>query len=137
MTLGIALRGCIVETASDGLDAVRKIREGCFDLALVDYGMPEMDGLAAGTLIRDMIGEDVRPRLIGLTATAALLSDKEGMARSVFDEIFQKSADLQGLLCSIDRHMRASPNPATRRAAAYTDLANTRKYATTAAPASN
>jgi len=114
-------RNYFVETASDGLDAVRKIRNGCYDLALVDYGLPEMDGLAAGTVIRDTMGEDVRPRLIGLTATAALLSDKEGTARSVFDEIFQKSSDLPGLLCSVDRHMRASPNPATRRAVAYSN----------------
>ncbi len=119
LTAVLERRGYVVETASDGLNAVRKIRDGCFDLALVDYGLPEMDGLAAGTLIRDMIGEDVRPRLIGFTATAGLLSDREGIARSVFDEIVQKSSDLQGLLRSVDRHMRASPNLATRRAAAF------------------
>jgi CheY-like chemotaxis protein len=112
-------RGYVVDVASDGLEAVRKIREGCYDLALVDYNVPEMDGWATGMLVRDMIGEDLRPRMIGLTATADQLSSREGTARSVFDEIIPKSADLQGLLSSVDRHMRASPNPVTRRAAAY------------------
>jgi CheY-like chemotaxis protein len=124
LTSVLEQHGYVVESVSNGLDAVRKIRDGCYDLALVDYSMPEMDGMAAGTLIRDMISEDVRPRMIGLTATAGLLSAKEGTARSVFDEIVEKSADLQGLLRSVDRHMRASPNPATRRAAAYADMAS-------------
>jgi two-component system sensor histidine kinase/response regulator len=114
-------RNYVVETAFDGLDAVWKICNGCYDLALVEYGLPKMDGLAVGTVIHDTMGEDERPRLIGLTATATLLSEKEGTTRGVFDEIFQKSSDLPGLLCAVDRHMRASPNPATRRAAAYSN----------------
>jgi len=119
-----------VETASDGLDAVRKIRNGCFDLALIDYDMPEIDGLAAGTLIRDLIGKDVRPRMVGLTATAALLSQKEGLPRSIFDEILQKSPDFDRLKAAVDKHMRASPNLMTRQAAAPTGSKHARAYET-------
>jgi two-component system, sensor histidine kinase len=121
LTSVLEQRGYVVEVAADGLEAVRKIRDGCYDLALVDDNIPEMDGLATGTLVRDMIGEDQRLRMIGLTLGADLLSSKEGVPRSVFDEIIQKSADFEGLLRSVDRHMRASPNPATRRAAAYAE----------------
>jgi two-component system sensor histidine kinase/response regulator len=124
LTSVLEQRGYVVEGAADGLEGVRTIRGGCYDLALVDYNVPEMDGLAMGTLVRDMIGEDHRLRMIGLTANADLLSSKEGVPRGVFDEIIQKSADFEGLLRSVDRHMRASPNPATRRAAAYAETAS-------------
>jgi two-component system sensor histidine kinase/response regulator len=130
LTSVLEQRGYVVEVAADGLEAVRKIREGCYDLALVDYNIPEMDGLATGTLVRDIIGEDQRLRMIGLTADADLLSSKEGKPRSVFDEIIQKSADFEGLLRSVDRHMRASPNPATRRAAAYAETASGQDHST-------
>lgn len=117
LTSVLEQRGYVVENLSNGLEAVRQIREGCYDLALVDYNLPEMDGLAAGTLILDLLQEHVRPRLIALTSTPARLRDREMLVGSVFDEIIEKSADLHDLICAVDRHLRSSPNPATRRAA--------------------
>jgi DNA-binding response OmpR family regulator len=111
--------GYIAETSNDGLDAVRQICHGSYDLVLVDYNLPEMDGLAIGKVIRDLIQESVRPRLVALTATPDRLKDREGSALSVFDEIVQKSSDWQGLMALVDRHLRTSPNPDTRRAAAH------------------
>jgi CheY-like chemotaxis protein len=112
-------RGCIVETASDGLEAIRKLRSGCFDLALVDYNLPEMDGLAAGTLILDLMQEHLRPRLVALTATPARLHETM-VGGCVFDEVLGKSSDMRALIRAVDRLLRSSPNPATRRAAALT-----------------
>jgi CheY-like chemotaxis protein len=120
LTSVIQHRGYVVETVSNGLEAVRRIRDGCYDLVLVDYNLPEVDGLAIGTLVLDLMREHVRPRLIALTATPARLHDKLMMGGSVFDEVIEKSSDLQDLVCAVDRHLRSSPNPATRRAAALT-----------------
>ena len=111
--------GYIVETSNDGLDAVRQICGGNYDLVLVDYNLPEIDGLAIGRLIRDVIQEAVRPRLVAFTAIADRLKDREGRTVSVFDEIVQKSSDWPSLMASVDRHLKTSPNPDTRRAAAY------------------
>jgi PAS domain S-box-containing protein len=113
-------RGYVVESACNGLEALRKIREGCFDLVLVDYNLPEMDGLATGALVIELMQEHIRPRLIALTATPTQLQEKEREPGSVFDEVLGKSADLDALLVTIDRHLRSSPNPQTRRAAAHT-----------------
>ncbi len=118
-------QGYTVETASDGLEAIRMIREGCYDLALIDYNLTEVDGLAVGTLVVDLMQEHLRPRLIALTVTPDRLNDKEMLAGSVFDEVLEKSSDLHGLICAVDRHLRGSPNPATRRAAALTPLIET------------
>ena len=120
LTSALERRGYVVETVANGLDAIRSIRGGCYDLALVDYNLPEMDGLATGTLVLDLMQEHLRPRLIALTATPDLLHDKQLLPGSVFDEIVAKSSDLNGLMCTVDRHLRSSPNPATRRAAALT-----------------
>ena len=113
-------RGYVIESACNGLEALRKIREGCFDLVLVDYNLPEMDGLATGALVIELMQEHIRPRLIALTATPARLQEKEREPGSVFDEVLGKSADFDALLVTIDRHLRSSPNPQTRRAAANT-----------------
>jgi CheY-like chemotaxis protein len=80
----LASRGYVVEVASDGLDAIRKVREGHYDLALVDYHLPEINGLATATLIRDFMGEAARPVLLALTAWPEGLkgTHKETMTRS-------------------------------------------------------
>lgn len=111
-------QGYVVTAISDGLEAVRRLRAGGFDLALVDYNLPEIDGLAAGKLIRDLMRESVRPRLIAFTVTPDRLRDMEKGTLSVFDEIIGKSSDFSGLLSAVDRHLRSAPNPATRHAAA-------------------
>lgn len=111
--------GYLIETSCSGLDAVRKIRQTSYDLVLIDYSLPEMDGLAIGCLIRDIMQEAVRPRLIALTATPERLKDREGFSLSVFDEILQKTPDWAELIRSIDHHLRSSSNQDTRRAAEY------------------
>lgn len=115
-----ALEGCgyRVEAASDGLQAFRMIREGAFDLALVDYQLPEMDGLATGRLIFDLLGEDSRPRMIALTSAPTELLGRMADTGSSFDEIIAKSAGLPMMLATVKRHLRSSPRSATRRAAA-------------------
>jgi two-component system, sensor histidine kinase and response regulator len=107
----------VVDVAVDGLEAVRKARKGGYDLLVVDYELPEIDGLAVAKMIYDILGEDIRPRLIGLTALAEVLKQREAPTYSFFDEILPKSSDYHGLISSMVRHMQKSPNPVTRKAA--------------------
>ena len=111
-------RGYCVEVALDGLQAVRMIREGAFDLALVDYQLPEMDGLAIGRMVLDLLNEDTRPRMIAFTSAPSHLVDRLTDTGSAFDEIVAKSAGLAVLIAAAERHLRSSPRSATRRAAA-------------------
>jgi CheY-like chemotaxis protein len=113
-------QGYVVEATGDGLEAVRRIRQDCYDVAIVDYNLPGLDGLAAGNLVRNLIRNAVRPVMIALTATPDLLRDKENAALSVFDEIIAKSSNLAALVATVDRHLKSAPNAATRQAAVCT-----------------
>jgi len=113
-------QGYVVETTGDGLEAVRRIRRGGYDVALVDYNLPELDGLAAGRLVRNLLRNAVRPVMIALTATPDRLRDTENATLSVFDEIIAKSSDLADLVASVDRNLKSAPNAAARHAAGST-----------------
>ena len=111
-------RGFAVEVASNGLQAVRMIREGAFDLVVVDYQLPEMDGLATGRLIVDLMSEDTRPRMIGFTSAPSHLVGRLTSTGGEFDELVPKAAGMHTLFPAVERHLRLSPRSSTRRAAA-------------------
>ena len=48
----LELLGCEVEIVSNGREAVEAVSKGSYDLVLMDYHMPEMDGWEASSEIR-------------------------------------------------------------------------------------
>ncbi|HBZ52313.1 MAG TPA: hypothetical protein DEO82_00930 [Eubacterium sp.] len=74
MTMVLSMRGISVTLASNGRIAVDKFiesTEGYFDAILMDIRMPEMDGLEATSIIRDLDRADAKNTpIIALTANA-------------------------------------------------------------------
>ena len=117
LTAALAADGHVVETCSDGLDAVWQIRKGRFDVVLMDYRLPGIDGLATARLIHDLMGETARPRLVALTAMPDDLNDRELLAERAFDEVVAKPVDLPKLLATVTRHLWHAPKEKARKAA--------------------
>jgi signal transduction histidine kinase/CheY-like chemotaxis protein/ligand-binding sensor domain-containing protein len=61
--------GFAVQLASNGLEAIEAVRQGRYDMILMDCQMPEMDGFAATQEIRRMQHAEHTP-IIALTANA-------------------------------------------------------------------
>ena len=109
--------GFSVKVAVDGFHAVRMLRDGAFDLALIDYQLPEMNGLATGKLILNLVNEDNRTRMIAFTSAPSNLAGRLAGSDNAFDEVVAKSDGLPVLLAALERHLRSSPRAATRRVA--------------------
>ena len=83
--------GFEVETASNGIEAVEKAKGGSFDAILMDLQMPEMDGLAATSLIREEearrgVGGREVP-IIALSAAAMVVDVQACLAAGMNDHI--------------------------------------------------
>ena len=59
---------CTSETAEDGVEAVERMRDGRFDLILMDIKMPRMAGIAATRAIRALGGPQALTPIVALTA---------------------------------------------------------------------
>ena len=87
--LGTMLRhlGHDVSFAEDGVQAVAMVREGCFDLVLMDIHMPNMDGLDSARAIRALPDERSRTPIIAVTADVMNEAQQRSMEAGMDDFI--------------------------------------------------
>ena len=64
--------GCNVDTADNGTAAVQKVSLHDYGLVFMDCVMPEMDGFAATTAIRNLAGNGSTVPIVALTASATV-----------------------------------------------------------------
>jgi DNA-binding response OmpR family regulator len=100
--------GFEVETVFSGRVAVPKILNGGYDLVLLDYQLPDIDGLAVAKLVRELMGEAARPRLIALTALTDIVISRELVSGKAFDNVVGKSVDVPELLAIVTRFLRSA-----------------------------
>ncbi len=78
-----------VSIAQNGLEAVEMVKREHFDFILMDIQMPDMDGIAATKLIRELPNEKARTPIIALTANA-MKGDKEKYLAVGIDDYLSK-----------------------------------------------
>jgi len=92
-----------VTAVEDGLQAVRLVEEGSFDLVLMDVQMPVMDGVTATRHIRTMPGEAARLPIVALTGNVMPGHRAEYLAAGMTAYLTKPivSADLFDVLASV------------------------------------
>ncbi|HPS62894.1 MAG TPA: response regulator [Bacteroidales bacterium] len=96
-----------VECAENGRVALERIREGAFDLVLMDIQMPEMDGYQASAAIRAM-GEEPYTSIPIIALTAAIRSDvSEMIFQSGMNDFISKPFNPVDLHQKIKKHLES------------------------------
>ncbi|HEX8510149.1 MAG TPA: response regulator, partial [Propionibacteriaceae bacterium] len=98
--------GYDVDTALDGLEAVRATRTRDYDAILMDCQMPELNGYEATAAIRLQEGSARRTPIIGLTA-GARPEDRERCMAEDMDDYLSKPFDKGALLRVVREHASA------------------------------
>ena len=99
-------KGMEVEIAVDGLEAVEKSTQHCFDVVLMDISLPVMDGYEATRLLRAQAKTQNLP-IIGLSAHA-MVGDREKALQAGCDDYDTKPVDLPRLLAKINTLLGAA-----------------------------
>jgi PAS domain S-box-containing protein len=93
-----------VDRATDGAQAVEKLRTGDFDLILMDVQLPVMDGMQATAIIRSdpALGAKSRIPVIAMTAYA-MAGDREKFLAAGMDDYIAKPVGMAELLAVLGR----------------------------------
>ena len=93
-----------VVSATDGAQAVAKLRGGDFDLVLMDVQLPVMDGVQATALIRSdpSLGAKSRVPVIAMTAYA-MSGDRDRFLAAGMDDYIAKPMSMPELLAVLGR----------------------------------
>ncbi|BAI73347.1 two-component response regulator [Azospirillum sp. B510] len=108
VTAILAQAGHRAETANNGLEAVMAAQAGGYDLILMDLSMPEMDGLTATRLLRDLPGPAGRVPVVAMTADTDE-ADRVRCQDAGMNDHVAKPVDRAQLLETVEKWLRASP----------------------------
>jgi CheY-like chemotaxis protein len=96
-------RGHEVDVAAEGFAGLELLRQKNYDLALVDYHLPEMDGFALARLIKEVTKRrGGLPKVVGLTADQHGLASRRG-ADAMFEAIVAKPIAAEALHELVER----------------------------------
>ncbi|WP_069308443.1 response regulator, partial [Methylobrevis pamukkalensis] len=95
---GMILRklGHSVEFAVDGFEAVERVRNGSYDVVLMDLQMPRLDGLEATRAIRALPGAAAHVPIVAMTANASA-EDRAACLAAGMDDFTTKPVDRRQL----------------------------------------
>ena len=104
----LQLYGLQVETASSGLQAVEKIRNGAvYNIVFMDHMMPEMNGIEAVKILRDLGYEH---HIVALTANA-IIGQADMFLANGFDGFISKPIDSRELNAVLNSMIRDKQPP--------------------------
>ena len=96
----LAKMGYASDVASNGVEAVERIRGKSYDLVFMDLQMPQMDGLEATRRVIAEFAGRKRPRIVAMTANA-LTGDRDRCLEAGMDDYIAKPVlpvDMQAMI---------------------------------------
>ena len=105
----IRARGMTVTTATSAEEAAKLVEKGSYDIVIMDFMMPAMDGFKALKLLKDVQPEI---QVILLTGDAAADKCSEALRLGALD-VIEKPADLSLLIQKIKDAKARKTNPST------------------------
>jgi CheY-like chemotaxis protein len=91
-----------VDVASNGVEALKLLDENQYDAILMDIHMPEMDGYATTTEIRQREGREKHTPIIAMTANASP-ADREKCLAVGMDDHLAKPVQMRDLVLALER----------------------------------
>ena len=99
--------GYTADVAADGVEGVNRVKAQDYDVVLMDWHMPEMNGLEATEVIRRELPPERQPWIIGLTANA-MQGDREKCMQAGMDDYLTKplrKEDLVAVFARVHPHV--------------------------------
>jgi len=100
--------GYHIDTVNNGKQAVESLRNQTYDLVLMDISMPEMNGMQATAVIRELAGDKGRIPIIAMTAHA-IKGDREKFLAAGMNDYISKPIDKQLLFKVLEKWLPESP----------------------------
>ncbi|MDJ0554720.1 MAG: response regulator [Microcoleaceae cyanobacterium MO_207.B10] len=88
--------GYRADVVANGIEVLDALQRQPYDVVLMDMQMPEMDGLEATRLLRYELSDELRPRIIALTANA-FLEDRNLCFEAGMDDFITKPIKVKEL----------------------------------------
>jgi len=99
------------DVANNGVEGIKLVSERFYDVVLMDWHMPEMNGLEATAEIRRKLPADRQPWIIGLTANA-MQGDREKCIEAGMNDYITKPLRKEALDAAFARARAGTPVPA-------------------------
>ncbi len=102
----LAATGMEIDLAEDGSKALERVRNTSYDLILMDYQMPVMDGITATRKIRHLEQEEVRSPVPIIALTANVLKQNEDKCLGAgMNGFLPKPVTMDALMAVLNRYL--------------------------------
>lgn len=110
LKLLLAERGHVVDHAPDGVAALEALQKNSYDIVLMDFHLPKMDGLEVATSFRSDAAGKTGPRFVAMTSDMKGLLGRAGNDEA-FDDFMPKPLDLKKVCEAIECEIEAAIDP--------------------------